>query len=89
MSDVCRLPPDGGPCRGSFRKYYFDRASLQCQELRYGGCRGNGNRFSSLDECQSLCLQRSELAAPGNATSDSNQGQFLIQFNFNSLSNHN
>ncbi|XP_046445127.1 papilin-like isoform X2 [Daphnia pulex] len=70
--DVCRLPPDRGPCRGSFRKYYFDRSSLQCLELVYGGCRGNGNRFSSLEECQSLCLQRAEVAPPGNVTSDAN-----------------
>lgn len=69
-ADVCRLPADAGPCRGSFRKYYFDRNSLQCLELRYGGCRGNGNRFSSVEECQSLCLQRAEINPPGNVTSD-------------------
>jgi len=77
ITDVCRLPAERGPCRGSFRKYYFDRATLQCLELRYGGCRGNGNRFSTLEECQSLCLQRAELAPPGNATADSNSGALL------------
>lgn len=76
--DVCRMAPERGPCRGTFRKYYFDRASLQCRELRYGGCRGNGNRFTSIDECRSLCLQRQELPAPGNATAASNAGLFLV-----------
>lgn len=86
--DVCRLPPDRGPCRGSFRKYYFDRNTLQCLELVYGGCRGNGNRFSSLEECQSLCLQRAEVAPPGNVTSDANSGKtkFLAYYSRNSVS---
>ena len=71
---------DVGPCRAALRKYYFDRETLQCRLMRYGGCRGNANRFSSVDECQSLCLRRSELPPPGNATAASNAGlsSFLL-----------
>ena len=82
------MPPDSGPCRGSFRKYYFDRSALQCRELRYGGCRGNGNRFTSVEECQSLCLQRAELPPPGNATAASNAGLSLGLFHFYPLSHY-
>ena len=53
---VCRLPKIVGICRLSVPSFYFDRATLQCQSFLYGGCGGNGNRFNSLEECQSLCL---------------------------------
>ncbi|XP_044730136.1 papilin isoform X2 [Chrysoperla carnea] len=53
--DVCRYPKDTGTCRALIPKYYFDYATSSCQQFNYGGCGGNGNRFSSLAECESIC----------------------------------
>ena len=52
---ACRLPLDPGPCTGQERKYYFDTQTRHCQQFMYGGCQGNGNRFSSLLECERTC----------------------------------
>ena len=35
--------------------YYFDVATRTCSSFLFGGCKGNENRFSSLEECQSSC----------------------------------
>ncbi|KAL9970277.1 hypothetical protein ACROYT_G022627 [Oculina patagonica] len=52
---VCLLPKDPGPCRGSFPRYYFDKSSGQCKKFIYGGCRGNGNNFLTLKDCETTC----------------------------------
>ena len=52
---VCRLPMDPGPCRAELHKYFFDPSIGQCREFVYGGCRGNANKFSSMEECESTC----------------------------------
>nr|CAD7426582.1 unnamed protein product [Timema monikensis] len=76
--DVCTIPYEIGPCRGLFRKWYFDSTSGHCQEFDYGGCSGNGNRFSSISECESICLHREELLPTGDDTSLSHQGKALL-----------
>lgn len=30
----------------------------KCKEFTFGGCEGNGNRFSSKDECETVCFFR-------------------------------
>lgn len=57
---MCNLSRDTGPCRGYFVKYYYDKEAAVCSQFAYGGCGGNGNRFSSYEECQSLCLTHQE-----------------------------
>nr|CAH7768287.1 unnamed protein product [Callosobruchus chinensis] len=47
---------DPGPCRGYFVKYYYDKTTRQCEQFAFGGCQGNGNRFSSHEECEQICL---------------------------------
>ncbi|XP_044011690.1 papilin isoform X3 [Aphidius gifuensis] len=66
--DVCNLPAEAGPCRGVFPKYYYDRNSRSCRQFLYGGCDGNANRFSTLPECESVCIHREEPAPTGNNT---------------------
>lgn len=58
--DVCSMEKDYGPCVGRFRKWYYSAPLKQCEEFTFGGCDGNGNRFSSQDECQQICLVREE-----------------------------
>ncbi|XP_035703436.1 papilin isoform X2 [Folsomia candida] len=62
--DVCRITQaDPGPCRARIQKWYFNPNERSCQQFNYGGCAGNGNRFSSREECESVCHSRSEMIA--------------------------
>ncbi|RLU15132.1 hypothetical protein DMN91_013019 [Ooceraea biroi] len=70
--DMCNLPMDSGPCRGAFRKYYYEPSSRACREFIYGGCDGNANRFSTVSECESICVHQEEPLPAGNDTSASN-----------------
>jgi len=53
--DVCSQPAKAGPCYGNFARWYFDSANDSCMPFTYGGCKGNDNRYNSLDECQTHC----------------------------------
>ncbi|XP_015589222.1 papilin isoform X3 [Cephus cinctus] len=66
--DICNLPVDSGPCRGAFAKFFYDSAIRGCREFTYGGCDGNANRFSTVSECESICIHREEPAPTGNNT---------------------
>ena len=55
--DVCSLPMSVGPCRGNFVRWYYDSATGRCRMFTYGGCRGNGNRFESVQQCLGACAQ--------------------------------
>ena len=35
--------------------YYFDVATRSCSSFLYGGCKGNENKFSTLEDCESAC----------------------------------
>ena len=52
---------DPGPCRGYFIKYYYDKSSGRCEQFAFGGCQGNGNRFSSNEDCEHICVTHSEI----------------------------
>ncbi|XP_011689368.1 PREDICTED: papilin isoform X5 [Wasmannia auropunctata] len=70
--DMCNLAVDSGPCRGAFHKYYYESGLRACREFIYGGCDGNANRFSTISECESICIHHEEPVSPGNDTSVSN-----------------
>ncbi|KAL8614574.1 hypothetical protein ACOMHN_066716 [Nucella lapillus] len=53
--EVCALNPDAGTCRGYDIKWYYDSAMQRCQKFVYTGCQGNGNRFSTENECLQFC----------------------------------
>jgi len=55
MLDICSQPAKTGPCRGNFQRWYFDVANDSCMPFTFGGCKGNDNQFSSLQECQTHC----------------------------------
>ncbi|CAH0383119.1 unnamed protein product [Bemisia tabaci] len=54
--ESCFLQNDAGPCRNvSEALWYYDSRDGVCKQFLYGGCGGNGNRFSNRDECESRC----------------------------------
>nr|XP_019961120.1 PREDICTED: kunitz-type serine protease inhibitor 6-like [Paralichthys olivaceus] len=55
--DECRLTPDPGPCRAAFTNFFFNPNTGTCHSFLYGGCNGNVNRYSTLEECMSHCSQ--------------------------------
>lgn len=60
VSDICNIDKDSGPCREYFVKYYYERSNGRCEQFAYGGCGGNGNRFSSSEECEHICVTHDE-----------------------------
>ena len=49
------MPKDPGPCLAYMPQYYYDKGSSKCKQFIYGGCRGNGNRFRTMQECLEQC----------------------------------
>lgn len=54
--DICSLVREEGPCQAYTLMWYFDIHQNVCLRFWYGGCGGNENRFSTLEECKDLCL---------------------------------
>uniref|UniRef100_A0A0K2VB06 Papilinlike [Apis florea] n=1 Tax=Lepeophtheirus salmonis TaxID=72036 RepID=A0A0K2VB06_LEPSM len=77
--NVCGSQMDIGPCVGRFKKWYFDLHTRTCHEFTFGGCEGNGNRFSSLGECETVCLVQDELPIQGNNTEVSRSEICMLQ----------
>ncbi|TDH11233.1 hypothetical protein EPR50_G00058760 [Perca flavescens] len=59
--DTCLLRPNAGGCQNYTISWFFDSDQGRCSRFWYGGCGGNGNRFNTLTECQSLCVTKSQL----------------------------
>lgn len=53
--DACMVASDSGPCRAAFTMFYFDHSTSSCQYFIYGGCKGNNNRYLTLDDCMARC----------------------------------
>ncbi|EGW09609.1 Calcitonin gene-related peptide type 1 receptor [Cricetulus griseus] len=53
----CAMKVDDGPCKAMIRSYFFNIFTYQCEEFIYGGCRGNENRFETLEECKETCIR--------------------------------
>ncbi|XP_078140288.1 kunitz-type protease inhibitor 2 isoform X1 [Centroberyx gerrardi] len=53
--EQCTMASDPGPCRAAFPMFYFEPSSGTCQSFIYGGCRGNNNRYGTMEECMARC----------------------------------
>ena len=49
----CQLPFDVGPCDAVVAVFAF--VGGECTSATYGGCGGNDNRFTTIEECLSRC----------------------------------
>jgi hypothetical protein len=55
IGEHCKLPADIGPCRAAKPRYHYNTTAGECQLFNFGGCRGNGNNFHTIEQCQSEC----------------------------------
>ncbi|CAK1550996.1 unnamed protein product [Leptosia nina] len=53
--DVCRAALDPGPCHESVQKVFYNSSADKCEPFIYSGCLGGPNRFSNVEECESIC----------------------------------
>ncbi|XP_056467924.1 kunitz-type protease inhibitor 2 isoform X1 [Gadus chalcogrammus] len=53
--DHCLVGPEPGPCRAAFPRFFYQPSTGSCLSFIYGGCRGNKNRYETLDDCMSKC----------------------------------
>lgn len=58
IPQICRFPKKEGPCRGLFKRFFFNMTTMQCEPFTYGGCQGNSNRFQDLASCTEYCSPR-------------------------------
>ncbi|XP_032921240.1 tissue factor pathway inhibitor isoform X3 [Catharus ustulatus] len=61
MPDFCYDPQEPGVCRGYFTRYFYNKETKSCEAFKYGGCLGNQNNFRTLEECQTVCRDNSNL----------------------------
>ena len=59
---ACSLAYDPGPCNAFIPVFAF--VNGKCSKQIYGGCGGNGNRFSSLAECLGQCERSTSCGCP-------------------------
>ncbi|KAG9276124.1 collagen alpha-6(VI) chain isoform X1, partial [Astyanax mexicanus] len=71
LNDVCLLKNDQGPCRAYLLKWFYDTQQNECARFWYGGCKGNGNRFDSQEECEDRCVAMSVMMSWWPTGSDS------------------
>ncbi|KAM3609451.1 uncharacterized protein V6R79_015098 [Siganus canaliculatus] len=51
----CVLKKEKGKCNANHVRYYYDAALDLCKLFTWTGCMGNGNRFQTLQQCNSTC----------------------------------
>ncbi|XP_021361358.1 protein AMBP-like isoform X2 [Mizuhopecten yessoensis] len=52
---ACSLEKLTGPCRSRKIRYFYNTSTEQCEQFIYGGCRGNGNNFMTMEDCENAC----------------------------------
>ena len=53
--DTCSLAANFGSCHGKYPRWFFNSTSSHCELFPYGGCDGNSNRFTTLEQCIDTC----------------------------------
>ncbi|KFD45427.1 hypothetical protein M514_13698 [Trichuris suis] len=54
--DPCELPAVRGRCKAYIVVFYYNKESKKCDKFAYGGCEGNGNRFTTQEQCEAKCV---------------------------------
>lgn len=53
--EFCQLKPEIGPCKGQWKRYFYNGSIDDCSLFDYGGCDGNENNFHNLLACRVVC----------------------------------
>ncbi|KAI0222387.1 Papilin [Lamellibrachia satsuma] len=56
LESRCSMTIDVGSCNSREQNWFFNVTSNKCEAFNYTGCRGNGNRFDSVRECNQTCV---------------------------------
>ncbi|XP_017464238.1 PREDICTED: putative Kunitz-type serine protease inhibitor [Rhagoletis zephyria] len=52
----CLQPKEPGPCRMNLDRFYYNAQTNACEPFKFGGCRGNDNKFGFLKTCEDACV---------------------------------
>ena len=52
----CSGSPDQGKCADYVVQWHYDADQRECQQFWFGGCHGNANRYGTLEDCESECV---------------------------------
>ena len=66
----CVYTASSGRCRAIKGKFYYDETTNTCKRFIWGGCGGNGNKFSTEKSCMDMCSTENE----SNPTTDGTDG---------------
>ncbi|XP_031735327.1 kunitz-type serine protease inhibitor bitisilin-3 [Anarrhichthys ocellatus] len=58
--DSCLLSQDQGSCQNYTMMWFFDSQQKECSRFWFGGCGGNENRFKTQEDCENLCVTKSQ-----------------------------
>ena len=51
------MPKDPGMCLSESKTmYFYDKSTRECKSFMYKGCKGNPNRFMSIEDCTDTCI---------------------------------
>eukprot|EP00095_Tigriopus_kingsejongensis_P007489 maker-scaffold580_size130538-snap-gene-0.29 protein:Tk07489 transcript:maker-scaffold580_size130538-snap-gene-0.29-mRNA-1 annotation:"kunitz-like protease inhibitor precursor" len=53
----CQLAMARGPCDLYLIRFFYNWKTEKCENFVFGGCKGNGNNFKSLEECETTCSE--------------------------------
>ncbi|VDK18648.1 unnamed protein product [Anisakis simplex] len=59
----CLEEKSPGMCKEKYPAYFYNKETRRCEPFAYSGCAGNGNRFLTLQQCESICNQFRKLSA--------------------------
>ncbi|XP_037959679.1 kappaPI-actitoxin-Avd3b [Teleopsis dalmanni] len=60
----CLQPLEAGLCKMNLERYYYDTTTNTCKTFRFGGCRGNDNKFGFLKTCEETCVRTTVATTP-------------------------
>uniref|UniRef100_A0A1A9WUS2 BPTI/Kunitz inhibitor domain-containing protein n=1 Tax=Glossina brevipalpis TaxID=37001 RepID=A0A1A9WUS2_9MUSC len=51
----CLQSKEPGPCHMNLMRYYYNPETNACEEFKFGGCKGNENKFGFKETCEKAC----------------------------------